>query len=970
MATRFTVLSFLIFLSFSTRAQTFAVRGNVSDAKDNSAIISVSVQLFKATDSTQKTGTVTDVSGDFELGGVAPGKYMLRLDYLGYKQINKPVEVAGADVNLGKLRMSSSEHELKGVTIRDRQIRAEQNGDTSQFRADAFKTHPDASAEDLVTKMPGVTSDNNGVKVNGETVQQVTVDGKPFFGTDPTLALKNLPAEIVDKIQVFDKLSDQAQFTGFDDGTSQKTMNIVTRRNKSEGTFGKAFAGYGSDDRYIAGGNINIFNGDQRISVLGLTNNINQQNFSSQDLLGVSSGSGSNRGGGSSGRGNFGGGGGGSFGGGGNNFLVGQQGGITTTNSLGLNYSDTWGKKIKVSGSYFFNNTNNNNTTDLARNYFTSGDSTNVYHEFDNSSSKNYNHRFNLRFEYTIDSFNSIIFTPGISFQKNNATSGTNANDSLMDVLASSTLNNTVSNNSGYSANNNLLLQHKFRKPRRTISLNVGNTLNEKTGNGSYYASNQYANLGRPVILDQQNNTYNNGFSLNTNVTYTEPVGKKGQIMATYSPSYSKTVANKQTYNFDTTTHDYQDFDTALSNKYNTTYITQKGGLSYRIGDKKFNFNIGANVQYATLSGDQQFPNVFSLNKNFTDVLPNLFYNYRFADGRNLRVMYRTSTQAPSISQLENVLDVSNPLLLKTGNASLRQDYEHTLIVRYGLTDAKKAHNFFLNVYANYANNYIGNATYSGTSYYDEFTKQTILLNKGAQLTRPVNIDGYVSTRTFLTYGIPLLPVKSNLNLSGGFNYTRTPGLVNAVTNYANNYIPSAGIVISSNVSEKLDFTLSFNGNYNIVDNTAQTQSNNNYYNHTASFKINYMFLKHFVFNTNITENYYTSFSSTGNQDFYQWNAYLGYKLLKNNALEARITAFDILNQNKSISRTVTETYIENSVTQVLRQYFMFQLTYTIRNFKGTMPTEESGRDRPMMPGGMFPGGPGGPGGRPDHGGM
>ena len=943
MLLRSAIICCFLFCSLNSFSQTFNITGKVIDDKDNSTLIGVTVVAAKTSDTTIKAGTATDADGNFEIDGLGPGQYTLRFDYLGYNSVNKTIIVADKNVSAGTVAMKSKTTELKGVTVTDKQIRGEQLGDTSQFHADAYKTHPDATAEDLVTKMPGMTSDNSGVKVNGEAVQQVYVDGKPFFGTDPTLALKNMPAEIIDKIQVFDKLSDQATFTGFDDGNSQKTMNIVTKKGKNEGDFGKVFAGYGTDDRYIAGGNINFFHGDQRISILGLTNNVNQQNFSSQDLLGVTSGSGQNRGGSTGGRGNFGGGSGGA-----NNFLVGQQGGITTTNSFGINYQDNWGKKLKFTGSYFFNGTDNTTNTELARNYFTSSDTTNVYHETDNSEAKNYNHRVNLRFEYTIDSFNSIIFTPSISYQQNNTTSSSIDSDKLGSVVASNANTTSTAKTSGYNSTNNLLLQHKFKKPRRTISLNVNTSFNEKSGTGSYYSLNQFFADNPPSTLrDQRDTLNNNGYNISPNLTYTEPVGKKGQLMASYNPSYAYSYANKLTYDHDSATNDYANLNDTFSNKYNSTYVTQKGGLSYRVGDKKLNFNIGANAQYATLNGQQTYPTPFIIDKNFTSILPNAFFNYRYTDGRNLRIMYRTNTVAPSISQLQDVVDISNPLLLKTGNTDLKQDYEHTFIVRYGLTKAKTAHNFFLNLYANYINDYIGNSTIIATRKDTMFNDGHVatLIKQGSQLTRPENMNGYFNSRSFITYGLPAQFIKCNLNLSGGFNFTRTPGKVNDTLNYSNNYIPSAGVVLSSNISEKIDFTLSYWGSYNIVQNTSQTKANNNYYNHVASLKFNWIFLKHFVFNTNVTENYYTAFSSTGNQDFYLWNAYLGYKFLKNDALEARISAYDILNQNKSINRIVTETYIENSVTQVLKQYFMFQLTYTIRNFKGALPTEDKSDD-------------------------
>jgi len=952
--------------------QSFQVTGRLTDATDHSALIGVDVLLTSATDSNIKTGGVTDTGGRFSLSGLtSAGNYKLRADYLGYKSISRTITVTNTTTDLGEIAMTSASKELKGVTVNGVQERGRQIGDTSEYNANAYKTHPDATAEDLVTKMPGVTSDNNGVKVNGESVQQVYVDGKPFFGTDPTLALRNMPAEVIDKIQVFDKLSDQSQFTGFDDGNTQKTMNIITRGDKREGVFGKGYAGYGTDDTYIAGGNLNIFNGDQRISILGLSNNINQQNFSAQDVLGVTGGSGGNRGGSGGGRGAFGGGGAG--GGAASNFFVGQQNGITTTNSFGLNYSDTWGKKIKVSGSYFFNSTDNTSNSIVDRTYYTND----LYHENDTAETRNYNHRFNLRFEYNIDSFNSIIFTPGVSFQQNNSSTSQSAyTDTITETRnspLSSTRNYNAANNSGYSSSNNLLIQHKFKKPRRTISLNINNSINEKSGNGVYNSYNTYTQpIADTTAYDQHYTTYNNGYSISPNVTYTEPVGKKGQILASYNPSFSKNIADKETYDRDPATGNYTAFDDSLSNKFNNTYNTQKGGIGYRVSDRKLMFTAGANVQYAELNGEQTYPFIYPVSKTFTSVLPNAMFNYRFADGRNLRIIYRTSTTAPSISQLQDVVDISNPLLLKTGNANLKQDYEHTLIMRYGLTKSKTSHNFFFNLYANYDNNYIANRTVNGNGLSFDDGVHSILIPKGSQLTIPVNLNGYFNERAFLTYSIPLEFMKSNLNLSGGFNFTRTPGMIDQVTNYANNYIPSGGLVISSNISQKVDFTLAYYANYNVVNNSVQTQGNTDYYSHTASFKFNWIFLKNVVFNTNITDNYYTAFSSTGNQDYILWNAYIAYKLLKKQALEARISVFDLLNQNKSISRTVTETYIENDVTQVLKQYFMFQLTYTIRNFKGAAPAELDAKPEHnfMRPPGGGPGGfpPGGfHGGGDDH---
>ncbi|WP_161499172.1 TonB-dependent receptor [Flavipsychrobacter stenotrophus] len=775
MHTRFSFFLFsLLFLSLSSFAQPFNITGRVIDATDTTALIGVTVMVKSATDSTLPVnGGVTDADGNFSVAGVNAGTYKVTFAYVGYKTANQTITVSAADVQLGTIKLVNANKELKSVTIKDKQTRATQLGDTSQFNADAYKTHPDASAEDLVTKMPGVTSDANGVKVNGESLQQVYVDGKPFFGNDPSLALKNLPAEIIDKIQVFDKLSDQSSFTGFDDGTSQKTMNIITKGGKREGVFGKVYAGYGTDDRYSTGGNLNFFKGDRRITVVGMSNNINQQNFSAQDLLGVTSGSGGNRGGGGGGRGNFGGGGGG--GNNGSNFFVGQSNGITTTNSIGFNYADNWGKKLKVSGSYFFNSTDNGSRSDITQNYH------NIdlfYHDLDTSESSNTNHRVNLRFEYTMDSFNTIIFTPGISFQQNNTSLGQYLTYDSTDAPLSRSRNFNAADNSGYSSSNNLLFQHKFKKQRRTISLNISNSINAKNGTGMYrsYTTN-FTPAGDSVLTnyDQQYTLDNNGYSISPNVTYTEPVGKKGQVMFTYNPSFSASTSDKETFNKDSVTNAYNDFNQQLSNKYNNTYNTQRGGLSYRVGDKKMTFSVGANMQYAMLEGVQTFPYNTKVERNFTSVLPTAMYNYRYTDGRNLRVMYRTNTQAPSVTQLQNVVDVSNPVLLKTGNPDLQQDYEHTLIVRYGMTKSKTQRNFFFNFYGNYINNYISTATLQPSSdsvYRGQSAQDTILIRRGNQLTLPINVNGYFNERAFLTYSLPVQFIKSNLNLSAGLNFT------------------------------------------------------------------------------------------------------------------------------------------------------------------------------------------------------
>jgi len=979
MIKRFALICSLLFFCFESLAQSYSVTGRVADKKDTSSLIGVTVICTSVSDTSIKTGTTTDLNGMFVISGLEPGRYMIHLDYVGYKSSDNRIKIVDKDINVGAIAMSSSSNELKAFTAYGKQVRAEQNGDTTSFHADAYKVNPDATTEDLITKMPGVTSDNTGVKVHGEAVQQVYVDGKPFFGTDPTLSVRNLPAEVVDQVQIYDQLSDQALFTGFDDGNSQKTMNIVTRKDKRQGQFGKLFAGYGDNGTFNAGGAFNSFDGDRRISIIESSNNINSQNFSSQDILGLGSGGGRGGGGGA-----FGGG-----GGAGSNFLTNaQQPGITTVHSAGINFSDQWmpdsarpERTVKLTASYFFNYTNNTTTTQTNQDFsfpnassLVENSSTYGYNEHDYTHSQNYNSRFNLRFEYNIDSSNSLVYTPNFNLQNNYATSSTiDSNFNFNQNLIRNSSDLTTSNNTGYTFSNNLVLRHKLKKKGRTISLNINNSFNEKAGDGTVNTIAAQVDSAA-TSLNQIYKSYTTGNTVGGNLSYTEPLGKISQLMFNYNPSVTYSKANTETDTTNLITGQTL-FDTTLSNKYQSTYTTQRGGISYRIATKALNFMIGVNLQYATLDGAQTFPSSFNYNKTFQDVLPIALFNYKFKNGKNLRLMYRTNITPPGISQLQNVVNVTNPSMLSVGNQYLKQDYEQTLILRYGLTRGKTAHNFFIYGYGNYVNNYIGSATYSYSGTKDSTIADGILMKSGAQLSVPVNLNYYANTKLNLTYGLPLDIIKSNLNLTGGIAYTHTPGEINNVLDYSNNTIPNAGIVISSNVSKELDFTLAYSANYNVIKNSLQGQGNNDYYSHTASFKINWIFLKGVVVNSNISNAYYATLSSSsGVINYYLWTSYVGYKFLKNRALEARFTVFDMLNQNKSVTRTVGANYVENTVTNVLQRYGMLQLTYTLRNYKGALPENSQEHEwhnhdfGGPPPGGPPPGGGGPPpGGGPDR---
>lgn len=919
------------------------VKGRLVDANDQSPLIGANVLLINSADSTIRYGVVADTSGAFVFRNIPTESYRIFASFIGYFPYDQRINLRRTNPDLGKLQLKPDAQLLKDVIVKGVADRVEQKGDTVIYNASAFKVNKDANAQDLLEKMPNITIENGQVKAQGEAVKKVTVDGRDFFGDDASLALKNLPAEVIDKIQVFDRLSDQSQFTGFDDGQTTKTINIVTRSDRNNGQFGKVYAGYGTDDRYMAGGSTNYFKKNTRISVIGMTNNINQQNFGSEDLLGVlgtsggGPGGGRPGGGGAGGGGNRGGGGGGGNFGGGNssdNFLTGQQGGINKTNAIGLNYSDNWGKKWKVSGSYFFNQGNNNNTSELARTYYTTQGPGQLYNEDYFSSNNNKNHRFNARLEYTINTKNSIIITPRLSLQDNTAYSTLLGRNSLSGRPISQTQTNKQSLNNGNTFGNTILWRHRFGKIGRTLSVGLTTSSNDRTGESSLRSINNY--YGRKTadslqITDQKTDTQANGYTISSNISLTENIGRTGQLQLNYTPSYTKNYSDKNTYNFNQSTSEYSTPDLRLSNEFDNTYITNRLGGSYRLRVKKTMITGELNYQNAQLSGKQNYPLKYEIYRSFNNFLPSAMLMYRGTDGRSLRINYRTSTNAPSISQLQNVVDNSNPLLLKTGNPNLKQEYNHNMSFRYGVTNAKTARSFFFNVNGAFTQNNISNSTYIATK---DTTVAGFPLRIGSQFSQPVNVNGNWNISSFITYGLPFTAIKSNLNFNLGTGYTRTIGLINYAQNTSNTHSITGGLVLSSNISEQLDFTLSVNGNYNTVTNSLQPASNGTYYYQNSNFKLNYVTKGGFFINTNLNHTFYTGLGQNFNLNFTLWNAAVGYKFLKNKSGELKLSTFDVLGQNNSISRTVTATYIEDLQTRVLQRYYMMTFTYTLRNFR------------------------------------
>lgn len=862
---------------------------------------------------------VSDMDGKYRIDNLAAGQYRIKVSYMGYKTYEKSVSLGSSDNKVMNISLTEDATMLENLSVEGRATRAQQAGDTLSYNASAFKVLDGSTAEELLAKMPGIVVEGGEVQAQGESVSKVMVDGKEFFDGDVNLALKNLPADIIASIEVFDKKSDQAEFTGFDDGEEIKTINIVTKSGYKEGVFGKVYGGYGTDNRYNAGGNINIFDESQRLSILGMSNNVNQQNFSQEDLSGVMSAQSSKRGGrrGGGRRGST------------DNFMVGSLGGVTKTNGIGLNYVNEWNDKLKLTSSYFFNQSSNDYQEKLQREYFESALPGMSYMQDSESDMTNWNHRVNMNLEYKIDADNTLQLRPKFSYQSSNTLSSYLGENLLYGEQQSSIGSSSESDVKSYSAGLNATYRHRFNKQGRTLSLSVNGQITDKRSDTytDYKESKNEDGTTTATEYSQRKDNDEKQTSLRTNLMYTEPIVDNVQLSANYKFSYSNSDADKKTFESDGMTDLGEQLIDQMSSVYQTDYLTHAAGLGLRWNLDRWRFTLGADFQWASLDGDQSYPVADNISHNYFSVLPSAMIRYSLDRNNSFMLRYRSSSTSPTLQQLQSVVDNTNPLFLSTGNPLLDQQINHTLNLRYTLT-TMSGQTFIAMLGATLRNGYVADSTFVATE--DITLPGGIEMDKGAQLTRPVNLDGYYSLQAMLTYGFPLDLIRSNVNLSLAGNYASVPTIFNGVKSNTRELTFVPKVVIGSNISDKLDFTLSYSASINKALCSVADLNTSNYVTHIAQARVGWTFWAGLTLRSTLT---YTGYSglSADTEDYFLWNASLGKKFLKNNAAEIRLDVYDILGQSQSFRQSVGSNYYDYLTANVLQPYAMVSFVYTIR---------------------------------------
>ena len=876
------------------------------------SLIGAEVSLYKM-NSDIVHGSVTDDDGSYKIGNISSGDYRMVVNYLGFKKYRKRLTIE-KDLVWDDIKLEEDVLEIDGVEITGTMIQAIQKGDTTVFNAGAFKTLPDADAKELIAKIPGIQIEGGTVKANGENVTKVTVDGREFFGNDPNVALNALPAEVIDKIEIIDEQSEQSQFTGFDDGNTTKTINIVTKSDKRSGEFGKIYAGYGEDDRYQAGGNINIFDGNQRTSIIGLSNNVNQQNFSTDDLLGVTGSSGNSRRG-RRGRGGV------------NDFLVGQEAGIANTNSIGLNFSDKWGEKVDFSGSYFFNKSDNKLDQDIEQEYFGEDIGGDIYNETNLTESGNQNHRVQGRLNIELSENNTLRIQPRISWQDNETNEFSDTEFLRSGSLPDLANNTYTSDQSGLNLRNSIRFRHSFEKKGRTLSLSLGNSYAPKDGLSSLETNLSLDTTGNNDIQFSLDD--NSDWGVETEISFTEPLSERSQLIVEYEFEKDHGEDNRNTSLG--TTVDTGIALPSLSNDLMTDQLTHTVSTGYRWRKDKTSIMVRGRVENTSISADQTLPSAFMSDKSYTNFLPFVMARMEFSGKKNLRIYYRPRTDNPSASQLSETIDNSNPLQLSKGNINIEQGYQHSLFARYSSTNVKKGTVLYVFAGGDYSNNYIGQRTYLGgrdVELYDQLN-----IDPRAQLTIPENLSGYYNLRSYVTIGLPVTAIKSKLNFNINGNHTNTPSIIDDLQNDITNSSLGFGVSLTSNISNNVDFTISSNSNIGSATNSLQSDQNTNYTNQTTGLKLDVIFPWGITWRNQVNHQFYRGYGDGFDDSFLLGIMSIGKKFLKNNRAEISLSVFDLFNQNQAISRTVNNTYIESTASNVLQRYFMVNFKYDLRHF-------------------------------------
>lgn len=906
------------------------VTGSVVEQGSDTPIEQATVRLLNVKDSAMVRGMVSARNGSFTLKNVKKGSYLLHITFIGYDPLYQPLQITGKKnpVNVGKLELSDGAIELGEAVVIGKAPEVTVRNDTVEYNADSYKVTEGSVLEDLLKKMPGVEVDSEGkITVNGKEVKKVMVDGKEFFSDDPKVASKNLPAKMIDKLQVLDKKSDMAQMTGFDDGEEETVINLTVKPGMKQGWFGNAYGGYGSKDRYEGNAMVNRFVNNDQITFMGGANNTNNMGFS--DLASTMF---SGMGGGGGRRGGF-----------------GAGSGITSSGNAGLNFSKEFKPdKLTLGGNTRYSHSDNDARSKSDRQNILPGDSSSYDNSEAMSRTKSDNFGVDFRLEWKPDTMTQLIFRPSFSFSHS-------MNDNFSDATTLDNERDTVNTNkssnysesNGYNLNASIDFSRKLNNKGRVFSATLSGGNSDSYSDGMNRSDIVYFNQTDALknsIIDQRSRYDNKGFNYRAYVSWVEPIGHNNFIQATYSISQRKQEALKNVYNQDADGI-YNVLDSAYSQSYRNNFISQRASLSFKSQRAKFNYTIGLNLD-PSYSSSENFVGDTTLSKitrKVVNLSPMAQFNYMFDKRTNLRIMYNGRTSQPSMTQLQPVADISDPTNITIGNPDLNPRYTNNVFIRFQQFTPEKQRAFM--IMAN--GSYIINDIVSYTSYNQE---------TGVKTTTYKNVNGNYSGNVRMMLNTPLKNKKFSINSMTMASFANSNGYINEEKNTNRNLILSerGGIDFRSSY---LDLGVNGNIRYNATSNSLQKENNQNTFNYGAGGYTTIYLPLNFKIESDVNWSTNSGYGDGFKQNEVLWNASASKSFLKNNQGTLRFKIYDILQQRSNISRSITASYIQDSEYNTLGSYFMVHFIYRFSIFKGGASASDvktpgrSGRGRgPMGP--------------------
>ena len=927
----------------SLAAHDAVINGVLVDSQDTTELFGATVKLLMANkDSTMVKGSATDDNGVFNIKGVKAGKYLLRFSYVGYNDVIKHVTVGadGRDVNIGVVKMDPNTIMLKETVVMGVKSPIVVKEDTIEFNADTYKTQANAVVEDLLKRLPGVEVGSDGkITANGKEVKKILIDGKEFFSDDPTVASKNIPAEMINKLQVIDRKSDLARLTGVDDGDDETVINLTVKKGMNNGWFGTVNAGYGTDDRYAGNVMINHFRDGNQFTLLGGGNNVNNLGF------------------GDGAQGRF--------------QRFGGDRGVTTSQYAGINFNvgSKEDEHFRVGGDIMYSHSDRDTRTRTARQYLLQ-DSTSYEDANTMARDKSHNLRGDFRIKWEVDSNNTIDFRPNFSFNFNKSergdTSSLVAGDPARTAVNRS-LSNFFNDGKSYEWGARLIYNHKVAShPGRSQSLMLNYRYSNVHEDGDTYTDNTYYLVPeKNQFIDQTANNRRKTHNVTGRISWTEPIGdvKNARFLElSYRGNYRYTMSDKMVYDNERTgvwpggTITDAEWNERLSNSFRNTFYNQEFSIGFRQVRKEYNLNVGISVNSAMSKSKDLINSARDIKERWAwSVAPYARFRYKFTETRNLNVFYRMRANQPSITQLQPVADESNPKNIIIGNPELKPTFNHSMNVRFGdfAQGAQRSIMAMMNV------DFAQNSIISTTT-----TDQTT----GQRTTSYTNVNGVWNAMAMNMLSFPFGASKVWYFTSHMFTrFAVTKGFNNGIENRSDtwmiNYSP--GLAFRNSV---FDIELRPRYSFQTTANTVTTASNRNIHTWGGMFDGTYSAPFGLVISTDLRYSTTSGYSSGYNSDQWIWNGSLAYQFLSEKQAALTISVYDILGQRKNIFRNVTAEYIEDAIYNSLGRYGMVTFTYRFNTFKKGEQPKDRNADRWGGPGRFGPpgGGPGGrPGGRP-----